>query len=47
MFGMAVLFVTDFKFKKPSNIMLVILVTVVAAAIIYMFSTHWLMWRMS
>ena len=47
MFGTAALFITDFKFKNPTNIMLAILVAVVAVAIIYMFSTHWLMWRMS
>ncbi len=47
MLGTAALFITDFKFKKPTNVMLAILVVIVAAAIIYMFSTHWLMWRMS
>ncbi len=47
MFVTAALFITDFKFKKPTNAMLAILVVIVAAAIVYMFSTHWLMWRMS
>lgn len=43
----ALLFVTNFKFKKPNNLMLSVLVFVVAMAVIYMFTTHWLMWRMS
>lgn len=47
MFITAMLFITDFKFKKPTNVMLAIMVVVVACAIIYMFSTHWLAWRMS
>lgn len=47
MFCTAVLFITDFKFRKPTNKELAVLVVVVAVAIIYMFSKHWLVWRMS
>ena len=34
----ALLFVTNFKFKKPNNLMLSVLVFVVAMAVIYMFT---------
>jgi CDP-diacylglycerol--serine O-phosphatidyltransferase len=40
-----VLFVTNFKFKKPSNAVITVLVVVVAAAILYMFTGHWRAWR--
>ncbi len=40
-----VLFITDFKFKKPSNAVIAVLVLIVAAAIIFMFSSVWLQWR--
>lgn len=40
-----VLFITDFKFKKPSNAVIVVLVAIVAAAIIFMFTGVWRAWR--
>lgn len=45
MLGIAILFVTDFRFKKPTNKVIVVLVAVVTLAIIYMFSGYWLAWR--
>lgn len=45
MLGIAILFVTDFRFKKPGNKVIAVLVVVVALAIIYMFSGYWLAWR--
>lgn len=45
MLGIAILFVTDFRFKKPTNKVIAVLVVVVALAIIYMFSGYWLAWR--
>ncbi len=45
MLGIAILFVTDFRFKKPTNKVIAVLVVVVALAIIYMFSGCWLAWR--
>ena len=46
MLGIGTLFITDFRFKKPSNKMIVVLVVIVAAAILYMFSCSWRVWRM-
>ncbi len=40
-----VLFITDFKFKKPSNVVIAVLVAIVAAAIIFMFTGVWRAWR--
>lgn len=40
-----VLFITDFKFKKPSNAVIAVLVAIVAAAIIFMFTGVWRAWR--
>ena len=40
-----VLFITDFKFKKPSNGVIAVLVAIVAAAIIFMFTDVWRAWR--
>ena len=40
-----VLFITDFKFKKPSNAVIAVLVAIVAAAIIFMFTGVWREWR--
>ena len=40
-----VLFITDFKFKKPSNVVIAALVAIVAAAIIFMFTGVWRAWR--
>ena len=40
-----VLFITDFKFKKPSNGVIAVLVAIVAAAIIFMFTGVWRAWR--
>ena len=45
MLGIAILFVTDFRFKKPTNKVIAVLVAVVTLAIIYMFSGYWLAWR--
>lgn len=45
MLGIAILFVTDFRFKKPTNKVIAVLVAVVTLAIIYMFSGNWLAWR--
>lgn len=45
MLGIAILFVADFRFKKPTNKVIAVLVVVVALAIIYMFSGCWLAWR--
>ena len=40
-----VLFITDFKFKKPSNVVIAVLLAIVAAAIIFMFTGVWRAWR--
>jgi CDP-diacylglycerol--serine O-phosphatidyltransferase len=40
-----ILFITDFRFKKPSNKTIMVLVVIVSAAIIYMFTEHWMSWR--
>lgn len=45
MLGIGVLFITDFKFKKPSNAVIIVLVAIVTLAIVYMFTGHWASWR--
>lgn len=40
-----ILFITDFKFKKPSNTVIAVLVVLVAAAILYTYTGHWMAWR--
>ena len=45
MFVIGILFITDFKFKKPSNAVIAVLVAIVAAAIIFMFTGVWHSWR--
>lgn len=45
MLGIGVLFITDFKFKKPSNAVIIVLVVIVTLAIVYMFTGHWATWR--
>lgn len=42
------LFITNFKFKKPSNLMISLMVVIVAGAILFMFAGHtghWMAWR--
>lgn len=45
MLGIGILFITDFKFKKPSNVIIAVLVAIVTMAILYMFTGHWASWR--
>lgn len=45
MLAVGVLFVTDFKFKKPSNAQIAILVLVVVFALMIMFTSQWLKWK--
>lgn len=40
MFAIGALFITDFKFKKPSNFVVSLLVIIVAAALIFMFTAY-------
>ncbi len=40
MFAIGALFITDFKFKKPSNFVVTVLVIIVAAALIFMFTAY-------
>lgn len=46
MLTIGTLFITDFKFKKPSNGVIAILVLLVSSALLYMFTTQWHLWRM-
>lgn len=41
MLAVGTLFITDFKFKKPSNGVIAVMVIVVASAILYMFTKEW------
>lgn len=47
MLAVGTLFITDFKFKKPSNGVIAILVIIVASALLFTFTRQWHMWRMS
>ncbi len=46
MLVIGVLFITDFKVKKPSNKVIAILVIIVACAILITFTSHWRAWRL-
>jgi len=45
MLAVGVMFITDFKFKKPSNAQIAILVLVVVFALMIMFTSQWLKWK--
>ena len=47
MLAVGTLFITDFKFKKPSNGVIAILVIIVASALLFSFTREWHMWRMN
>ncbi|MDO5402802.1 MAG: CDP-alcohol phosphatidyltransferase family protein [Eubacteriales bacterium] len=45
MLAVGILFITDFKFKKPSNGVIAVMVIMVASALLYIFTREWHMWR--